>query len=344
MSWPTTWSGSSPIGRSGPPRRSDRARLEVGSAQARRRRPARGAGRGVVVGFAGITWQWWAAVVARDAAQLDGEKARKNFDQAIQLSTPSARRSARSNYSISPGCSRCGGGFSSFAKDYYQEFQREQGDDPTLIRELGQLHPLGSHRLRTGRHHWCPDQPPQGQGHPGRAPLRQPRRQAPPGPAWPDASLEIEDVDSQIDRANIYSDILTYNFNNTSTMTSASLMDCPITSGYPKTFDYLCLLGRSYDLYGQHSVRNYALRELGRVSEEVYRHAQKRVRQATPVNVEAARRLAESYADLGSLYQQTGHHADGVPDARAGPGTPRGPQGAGADEPPSSPRPRQVPG
>src|SRR5437870_1626754 len=77
----------------------------------------------------------------------------------------------------------------------------------------------------------------------------------------------------------------------------------------PENLEYLRLLGRSYDMSG---IRQFRKAHFA-ASKDSLRKAiatLERAHRTAPDNVEAARWLALAYADLGLLYQQTGHHTD----------------------------------
>ena len=82
----------------------------------------------LVVGFAGITWQWREAVAARDASRVNESEAPRQFPPRPRDRRHVLHAGQRgSNCSTSRGCSRCAGGSSGSPWQYYQSFQRAAG-------------------------------------------------------------------------------------------------------------------------------------------------------------------------------------------------------------------------
>src|SRR5262249_51802821 len=86
----------------------------------------------VGVGFAGITWQWREAVAARDVAQDNAVKARTNFLHAVETVNTFCTKVSEEQLLDEPGMQPLRRRLLELALGYYQRFQREQGDDPSL--------------------------------------------------------------------------------------------------------------------------------------------------------------------------------------------------------------------
>jgi serine/threonine protein kinase len=93
----------------------------------------------LLTGFAGVTWQWREAVAARDDAKDSGKKARTNFAHALETVNTFCTQVSEEQLLDQPGMQPLRRRLLELARQYYQTFQREQGEnpDPSLIKELG---------------------------------------------------------------------------------------------------------------------------------------------------------------------------------------------------------------
>jgi serine/threonine-protein kinase len=255
----------------------------------------------VVLGFAGITWQWREAVAARNIAILNASKARTNFEHALETVNTFCTQVSEEQLLDQPGMHPLRRRLLELALQYYQRFQREQGDDPSLLRELASTFnrsgliasELGDAaaaqrallRARDILEQLCRDNPKD-------VALRVQLAQC---------DIDIEDGlrVEEIDRISNF----IYEHNQ-----SVALMES-LVSEHPENPDYLRLLGRSYSIDGIRQIRGLAARE-DTLKKSIA--TLKRVRCAAPDDVEAARWLALAYADLGLVYQETGHHVDRI--------------------------------
>ena len=264
----------------------------------------------LVVGFAGITWQWREAVAARNVARAQrgespdqfppcpgdrqhvlhagqrGATARPAGDAAPAPAAPRARPAILPEVSAPAGRrpnpdEGAGPDVQALVASSLSEFGDTAGAQIALLRAMDILLEL------------CRADP-------------------------KDAALRVELVRCYIDvadveRLNNYAismirrgDYLSQSKQDP----SVSLME-PLAADDPENLEYLRLLGRAYDMDGIRHLR------MGRYSESVdcllkSTATLDRVCQAAPVDVEAARWLALAYADLGLVYQETGHHSECV--------------------------------
>jgi hypothetical protein len=87
------------------------------------------------VGFAGITWQWREAVTARDNARHNEAKARTNFVHALETVNTFCTQVSEEQLLDQPGMQPLRRRLLKLAQQYYQRFQREQGNDPGVTGE-----------------------------------------------------------------------------------------------------------------------------------------------------------------------------------------------------------------
>jgi serine/threonine-protein kinase len=89
----------------------------------------------LVVGFAGITWQWREAVAARDKERQNEAKARTNFLHALKTVNTFCTQVSEEQLLDQPGMQPLRQRLLKLAQQYYQKFQREQGNDPGVTGE-----------------------------------------------------------------------------------------------------------------------------------------------------------------------------------------------------------------
>jgi serine/threonine protein kinase/tetratricopeptide (TPR) repeat protein len=89
----------------------------------------------LVVGFAGITGQWREAVAARDNARQNEAKARTNFLHALETVNTFCTQVSQEQLLDQPGMQPLRRRLLELAQQYYQRFQREQGNDPGVTGE-----------------------------------------------------------------------------------------------------------------------------------------------------------------------------------------------------------------
>ncbi len=84
----------------------------------------------VVVGFGGITWQWRAAVAARNSSDANAARAQTNFDHALETVNTFCTQVSEEQLLDQPGMQPLRRKLLELALHYYQRFQREQGNHP----------------------------------------------------------------------------------------------------------------------------------------------------------------------------------------------------------------------
>jgi hypothetical protein len=254
----------------------------------------------VVVGFAGITWQWRQAVGARNTAKQNEARERANFQHALETVDRFCTQVSEEQLLEQPRMIPLRRRLLGLALEYYQTFQRQQGDDPKLLyalaltfersgiiaRELGDAPKSYILLLRALDL------------------LSELRRKDPENVALrlqvARCCLEIDEVNRLNNISNLYYfDVLKLQV----------LVMEPLVASDPGNPEYLRLLGRTYDSIG-----------MGRFRGGVFPYAQEwvrkavvaleRARAAAPDDIETARWLAMSLADLGLVYEQTGEYTE----------------------------------
>jgi serine/threonine-protein kinase len=266
----------------------------------------------VVVGFAGITWQWREAVTASRVAHLNEKKAQTNFRHALETVDTFCTQVSEEHLLDQPGMQPLRRRLLELALRYYQRFQREQGDDPSLLKNRGDDAGLMKDLALTFRRSGIINSE-LGESTAAQSALLRAKDlleelcRADPK----DVNLRVELVRCYIeleeaDRLN-ESGILR-SFSGRGKLTSLMESVVAVDSENP---EYIALLGRSYGINGIREIRQ------GRYSASVdsLRKAVatlEQVGQTAPDNAEVARWRALAYADLGLVYQLTGHQAECV--------------------------------
>jgi serine/threonine-protein kinase len=259
----------------------------------------------VVVGFAGITWQWREAIAARNEARANERKARTNFDHALETVNTFCTQVSEEHLLDQPGMQPLRRRLLGLALKYYQTFQRQQGNDAdsrlmkdlagTFMRsgiiagELGYAAEAqtGLFRAQDILEELCRANP-------------------------NDLALRVE-----LARCHVEIEGLFFATNQTLGWSidekhdrSLALLE-RLVAADPGNPDYLRLLGRSYSMIGtrkflfaQYSAAEDSLKKSITTLEGLCRVA--------PENAESARQLAVAHADLGMVYQQIGHQTDSV--------------------------------
>jgi serine/threonine-protein kinase len=255
----------------------------------------------VVVGFAGITWQWRSAVTARNDAQDSEAKAQANFEHALETVNTFCTEVSEEQLLDQPGMQPLRRRLLELALTYYQRFQREQGNNPRLMRELAGTF------LRSGI--IIGEVGDSAQSHVDLFHARDILNQL--------LKANSSDIALRLQLARCHIEIEDSDrFSLFATNTDASLQTGPAPS-IPLMLslvaedqdnpEYLRVLGRSYSIKGLHLVRNARFSD----ADDFFNKSivtLERVRRIDAENVESARWLALAYSDQGHLHEQTGHH------------------------------------
>jgi serine/threonine protein kinase len=259
----------------------------------------------LVTGFAGITWQWREAVAARDDAKASEKKSRINFAHALETVNTFCTQVSEEQLLDQPGMQPLRRRLLELARQYYQEFQREQGEnpDPSLIKELA-LSFLRSGIITNEF----------GEVAAGHKLLLRARdifnRLYRDDPQDVDVlwqfircHIEFEDANRQSDFGISYT-TTTNSFDIEMTHLMESLV-----AAEPDDRQNLNLLGRCYNANGNRELdraRYSAARDILRKAIATL----ERACEAAPDDVEAARSLAVAQVNLGLVFQHTGRHSE----------------------------------
>jgi serine/threonine-protein kinase len=267
----------------------------------------------LVVGFAGITWQWREAVAARNLALANERKARTNFEHALETVNTFCTQVSQEQLLDEPGMQPLRRRLLELARQYYQKFQREQGSEPARMSERAGdprlMGELAQSFMRSGII----------AGELGDAAesfqallrakdilvvlCRAEPKDARLKTQLVQCYIEMEDADQSIEANQAGTDAKV-------THPSVELME-PLVAGDQQCLQYIRLLGRSYDAYGIREFR----KGLYQSSTDALKKAVNtldRVCHAAPEDGEAARWLALAYSDLAMVDQQTGVHAERI--------------------------------
>jgi serine/threonine-protein kinase len=265
----------------------------------------------LVIGFAGITWQWRLAVAARNDARKSTANAEANFAQALETVNTFCTQVSEEQLLDEPGMQPLRRRLLELARQYYQRFQRQQGDnpDPRLMKDLALTF------MRSGI---IANELGDGAGAQvallrARDILEELRRVEELRASHPrDVALRVQLARCHIeienaDRVNDYAQAvrLARNALDAKQHPSVSVLE-PLLDADPQNLEYLRLLGRAYDVAGVRTLRSVRYRS----AEDSLRKSVatlERVCRAATDDVEAARWLALACADLGLVYQEMGH-------------------------------------
>jgi serine/threonine-protein kinase len=258
----------------------------------------------VFVGFGGITWQWLQAVAARNAALVNAARAQTNFAHALETVNTFCTQVSEEQLLDEPGMQPLRRRLLELARRYYQRFQREQGDAPSLMRELAQSF------MRSGII----------AGELGDAAEAQTALFRSQDILAELCRVEPTDVALRVELARCHIEIADAIFVGTNQTLgnnieknhdqSLAFME-ELVAADPGNPENLRLLGRSYGMSGMRKLR-FAQDSAAEASLKKAVATLEGLCRAAPEDVEGARWLALAYADLGLVHQQTGHHADRV--------------------------------
>jgi serine/threonine-protein kinase len=262
----------------------------------------------VAAGFAGVTWQWRRAIVARDAALVNEGRARTNFEHALETVNTFCTQVSEEQLLDEPGMQPLRRRLLELARRYYQKFQRERAGDPTVKKELARTFlRYGVLTLQLG------------DGAGARVALLRAK----------DISTELcrmepNDIASRADLVRAYVALeevyrlVDYGMNTTilqymprDTAECIAIAE-RLVADDPANVEYLCLLGRAYDALGARQLqitRFHAAEEAYIQAIEVLQRAHSRA----PDDADVAGALVLAYGDLALVNRQVGRHATGVP-------------------------------
>jgi serine/threonine-protein kinase len=261
----------------------------------------------LAAGFTGVMWQWRRAIDARDAARVNESKARRNFAHALETVNTFCTQVSEEQLLDEPGMQPLRRRLLELARRYYQKFQREQGDDPTVQKELARtFFRYGVLTLELG------------DGAGARVALLRAK----------DLSTELcridpNDVASRADLVRAYvaledvyrldddgPNIGFANFVPRDTAECLALAERLVAED-PANVEYLCLLGRTCDALGtwQMQIARFPAAEEGYLKGiEVL----ERVRRQAPDDAKVIGTLVLAYLDLALVDQQRGRHGGTV--------------------------------
>jgi serine/threonine protein kinase/tetratricopeptide (TPR) repeat protein len=250
-----------------------------------------------VVGFAGVTWQWRNAVAASHAARRNAETSRRNFTHALDTVNRFCTQVSEEQLLDQPGMKPLRQRLLSLALEYYQTFQRQQGDDPSVLKELAlTFQRSGFINTELGKH---------AEAHAAwlraRDIFEALSRARPQDVALKRqlARCRVETYDA--DRFGEFMSIINNDYFGDLTALTKSLV-----AAHPADLESVSLLGRAHAVEGirelrrgRYSTARASLREAIKTLESVVREA--------PGTVEARRWLALSQMDLGFVCRLDGH-------------------------------------
>lgn len=94
----------------------------------------------MLVGMAGITWQWRQATANFRQAQIESRAREVYFSKALEAVDQMLNRVGSEILADQPGTSQIRQGLLNDALAFYDDFLRESGDDPTIQAEIGRVH------------------------------------------------------------------------------------------------------------------------------------------------------------------------------------------------------------
>jgi tetratricopeptide (TPR) repeat protein len=257
----------------------------------------------LVVGVAGITWQWREAVAARNVAIVNERRARTNFAHALETVNTFCTQVSEEQLLDEPGMQPLRRRLLGLARQYYQRFQREQRDDRALMKELalsfmrsgivaGELGDFAeAHRnllrAQDGLEELCGADPKD-----FALPVELAR-----------CRIELQDAERPADWSWVSAGGIGVKKQNQSVASIELLV-----AAEPENPEYLCLLGRSYRMkgLGQFFSGDYCA-AIGSFEKSIA--TLERLRQCAPDDGEGARQLARAHAELGRVYRETGQTA-----------------------------------
>jgi serine/threonine-protein kinase len=256
----------------------------------------------LVVGVAGIAWQWREAVAARNVAILNEQRARTNFAHALDTVNTFCTEVSEEQLLDEPGMQPLRRRLLELARQYYQRFQREQGDDRALVKELALsfmrsgivASELGDSaeahrrilRAQDGLEELC------------RADPKDTALQL----ELARCRIELQDAEGQSLGAVVGTML------GKKQEQSIAVLE-QLVAAEPENPDYVRLLGRGYRMQG---MRAYVRGEYSTASDSLKKSvaALERLCQVAPDDAEGARRLALAYSELAQVYQETGRLAE----------------------------------
>jgi tetratricopeptide (TPR) repeat protein len=261
----------------------------------------------LAAGFVGVAWQWRRAIDARDAARVNEGKARRNFEHALETVNTFCTQVSEEQLLDEPGMQPLRRRLLELARRYYQKFQREQGDDPTVQKELARtFFRYGVVTLELG------------DGAGARVALLRAK-----DIATELCRIDPNDVDSRADLVRAYVALeevyrlVDYGQNTTmvryvpqDTAQCLALAERLVAED-PTNVEYLCLVGRTCDALGtrQMQIARFPAAEEGYLKAiEVL----ERVRRKAPDDAEVVGTLVSAHLDLALVDQQTGRQGGTV--------------------------------
>ncbi len=257
----------------------------------------------IVVGFAGVTWQWRVALVARDQSRTNEARALSSLHDGLETVNRFCTLVSEEELLEQPRMLPLRQGLLTLARETYQSFQRQHADDKTLRLELA----LSYQRSARLSSELGEEAVAHSQYIRARNLLEELRREAPGGP---EAALRVVRCYLEMEDDLRLSDYLyqwhTMNANLILKEDHPALdLMRPLIAEAPADPEYLLLLGRCYDVVAMRA-ENAGVFAGARKSAAKGVETLRRARELAPDDPSPARWLAASLANLAEQCDHRG--------------------------------------